>query len=227
MKFLFILACALTTACSAADAGWKMFDRRVGMFVHWGVYASLGYHEQARMRLFMPRDEYAKKALPGFTADKFRGDDLVDAAESLGAEYIVVTTKHHDGFCLWDTKATDFNAVKSPAGRDMELFITHHIVEDIGIDARGVDNRPRPESFAVRKNRPRIAIPFNGANLGVKAELRTVCRGVFRKRNRQKGRTHDSARRRLECRNRVIGNVRFKGTKPRRVDDFESLHAVL
>ena len=119
MKFLFILACALTTACSAADAGWKMFDRRVGMFVHWGVYASLGYHEQARMRLFMPRDEYAKKALPGFTADKFRGDDLVDAAESLGAEYIVVTTKHHDGFCLWDTKATDFNAVNSPAKRDL------------------------------------------------------------------------------------------------------------
>lgn len=119
MKCLLLAASLLASACAVADAGWEMFDRRVGMFVHWGVYASLGYHEQARMRLFIPREVYAKRALPDFTADKFRGDDLVDVAESLGAEYIVITTKHHDGFCLWDTKATDFNSVNSPAKRDL------------------------------------------------------------------------------------------------------------
>jgi len=124
-RMLSLIACVALQACAAgAETGagtrpWKMFDRRVGMFVHWGIYASLAYLEQARMRLFIPREEYSRSALPGFTAEKFRADELVDAAESLGAAYIVVTAKHHDGFCLWDTKATDFNSVNSPAKRDL------------------------------------------------------------------------------------------------------------
>ena len=105
---------------SAADAAlaWKMFDRRLGMFVHWGVYSVDGYHEQQRWRQRLSRADYATR-VKGFTAAKFRADELVDAAESAGAEYIVITTKHHDGFCLWDTKATDFNVMKSPCGRDL------------------------------------------------------------------------------------------------------------
>ena len=122
-----VLACAAALCVgvtafnlSAADAAsaWKMFDRRLGMFVHWGVYSVDGYHEQQRMRQRLSRADYATR-VEGFTAAKFRADELVDAAESAGAEYIVITTKHHDGFCLWDTKATDFNVMKSPCGRDL------------------------------------------------------------------------------------------------------------
>ena len=113
-----VVVCAVALSGFAAD-GWRMFDRRVGMFVHWGVYASLGYHEQARMRLFLSREDYRKQAMPKFTAEKFNADAFVDIAESLGATYIVITSKHHDGFCMWDTRTTDFNCMQSPAKRDI------------------------------------------------------------------------------------------------------------
>ena len=97
---------------------WQMFDRRLGMFIHWGIYAVDGWHEQARMRKAMSREEYAKLA-QGFTAEKFDANHFVDVAQSAGADYIVFTTKHHDGFCLWNTKTTDFNVMKTPCGRDV------------------------------------------------------------------------------------------------------------
>ena len=97
---------------------WKMFDRRLGMFVHWGLYSVGGWHEQERMRKGISREEY-EKYVSGFTAEKFDADTFVDAAESAGAEYIVFTSKHHEGFCLWDTKTTDFNVMNSSAKRDV------------------------------------------------------------------------------------------------------------
>ena len=97
---------------------WRMFDRRVGMFVHWGAYSVLGYHEQARWRLKMSRADY-RKAVSGFSAERFSADELVAAAESLGADYIVLTAKHHDGFCMWDTRTTDFCVMNTPAKRDL------------------------------------------------------------------------------------------------------------
>ena len=98
--------------------GKGLFNRRIGLFVHWGIYAVDGYHEQQRWRQRMSRADYAKR-VAGFTAEKFDADALVRAAESAGAEYIVFTTKHHDGFCMWDTRMTDFKVTKSPCGRDL------------------------------------------------------------------------------------------------------------
>ena len=109
---------ALTASVSTFNDGKGLFNRRLGMFVHWGIYSVDGYHEQQRWRQKMPRAEYAKR-VSGFTAARFDADDLVRTAESLGAEYIVFTTKHHDGFCMWNTKTTDFNVMNSPAGRDI------------------------------------------------------------------------------------------------------------
>ena len=97
---------------------WRMFDRRVGMFVHWGIYAADGWHEQQRMRLGIGRAEYEKRAV-SFTAERFDADKFVSAAKSLGADYIVFTSKHHDGFCMWDTKTTDFKVTNTPCGRDV------------------------------------------------------------------------------------------------------------
>ena len=121
-----LLACLVGAFCAptaTADGGgdrsaWRLFDRRLGLFVHWGLYAVDGYHEQQRMRQRMGRAEYEKRRT-SFTAAAFCADAYVDAAESLGAEYIVFTAKHHDGFCLWNTKTTDFNVMNTPARRDV------------------------------------------------------------------------------------------------------------
>ena len=98
--------------------GWKMFDRRLGLFIHWGIYSVGGYHEQEQMRLKVPRAEYVQYAAR-FFAEKFSADCFVDAAESLGADYIVFTAKHHDGFCMWDTETTDFKVTNTLTGRDV------------------------------------------------------------------------------------------------------------
>lgn len=103
---------------SANTGKWKMFDRRLGMFIHWGIYSVGGLHEQEQSRYGIPREEYAKRK-ERFFAEKFDPDHFIDVAESAGAEYIVITTKHHDGFCMWATKTTEFNVMNTPAKRDV------------------------------------------------------------------------------------------------------------
>ena len=109
------LVFAVLTSVAAAGG---LFDRRLGMFVHWGIYAVDGWHEQQQMRMHMTRDEYARR-VAGFGAERFDAEALVSAAESMGATYLVFTAKHHDGFCLWDTKTTDFGVMNAPCGRDL------------------------------------------------------------------------------------------------------------
>ena len=94
--------------------GRGMFNRRLGMFIHWGIYSVGGLHEQERLRYAVPRGEYAKYAAR-FDAAKFDPDHFIEVARSAGAEYIVFTAKHHDGFCLWDTETTDFKVTNTPA----------------------------------------------------------------------------------------------------------------
>ena len=96
---------------------WNLFERRLGMFVHWGVYSVGGVHEQEWMRRGMSKADYEDYARR-FTGERFDPDAWVDAAESFGAEYIVLTAKHHDGFCMWDTAMTDWKATRTPFGRD-------------------------------------------------------------------------------------------------------------
>jgi len=118
LLFVLVSTAALSAGTTPFRDGKGLFNRRLGMFVHWGIYAVDGYHEQQRMRQRMGRGEYEKR-ISCFTAEKFDADRFVDAAESLGAEYIVLTAKHHDGFCLWKTKTTDFNVMNAPARRDV------------------------------------------------------------------------------------------------------------
>lgn len=91
---------------------------RFGMFVHWGIYSLTGYHEQVRGRLSIPRDEY-RELMYRFDPVKFNPDDLVALAKNNGMEYICFTAKHHDGFCMFDTKTTDFNIMNTPYGKDI------------------------------------------------------------------------------------------------------------
>ncbi len=94
------------------------FQRRFGMFVHWGLYAIHGYHEQEQWRLRVPRSEYVKLQQQ-WNPVKFDPDAWLDLAAQAGMKYICLTSKHHDGFCLWDTKQTPYNTMNTPYGKDV------------------------------------------------------------------------------------------------------------
>ena len=89
-----------------------------GMFVHWGIYAQLGLHEQAFARYDIDRAEYEKLA-ETFNPVEYDPDEWVIQAKANGAKYICFTAKHHDGFCMWDTKTTDYSIMHTPYGRDV------------------------------------------------------------------------------------------------------------
>jgi len=95
-----------------------LFEKRFGMFVHWGIYAVAGWHEQMQWRGRVPRAAYVKLA-ERWNPVKFNPDEWLDLAEEVGMRYITLTTKHHDGFCLFDTKLTDFNTMNTPYGKDI------------------------------------------------------------------------------------------------------------
>lgn len=94
------------------------FEKRFGMFIHWGIYAVDGRHEQAWQRYCMDAGEY-RKLKEGFNPGKFNPEAWLDLAEDTGMDYLVFTTKHHDGFCMWDTRQTDFNIMSTPYRKDI------------------------------------------------------------------------------------------------------------
>lgn len=96
---------------------WFM-DVKFGMFVHWGIYALSAWGEQLQWRRAIPRTEYVKW-MRYFNPARFDPEAWLDLAQRTGMEYICLTAKHHDGFCLWDTKQTDFNVMHTPYGRDI------------------------------------------------------------------------------------------------------------
>lgn len=91
---------------------------RYGMFIHYGLYSLLGRHEWVQLHEKIPLAEYAKLK-DRFTAEKFDADFITDLALDAGMKYINITTRHHDSFCLWDTKYSDFKSTNSPAKRDL------------------------------------------------------------------------------------------------------------
>jgi len=106
------------------EANIKWFENaEYGMFIHYGLYSLLEKGEWVQLRDTIPVAEYAKLK-DRFTAEKFNANEITDIALKAGMKYITITSKHHDGFCLFDTKATDFNVMNSPAKRDLikELY---------------------------------------------------------------------------------------------------------
>ena len=88
------------------------------MFVHWGLYSITGFHEQALARLDMNHADY--EAMKNrFNPTKFDPEEWVLLAKSAGMKYICFTAKHHDGFCMWDTKQTDYSIMNTPYGKDV------------------------------------------------------------------------------------------------------------
>ena len=93
-------------------------EARFGMFIHWGPYAVQRNGEWSQNADSIPTADYERVA-DRFTAERFDADAWVRAARNAGMKYMVLTTKHHDGFCLWDTATTDWNAVKRGPRRDI------------------------------------------------------------------------------------------------------------
>ncbi|MBR5614296.1 MAG: alpha-L-fucosidase [Clostridia bacterium] len=90
-----------------------------GMFVHWGLYSQQGRGEWTFLNHKQDMNEY-KKLMDTFTAEDFNAEEMVLMAKSAGCKYITLTTRHHEGFSLYDTCGlNDFDAPHSPAGRDL------------------------------------------------------------------------------------------------------------
>jgi alpha-L-fucosidase len=93
-------------------------EARFGMFVHWGLYSQLGRHEWVMNRERIPIAEYEPLA-DTWKPKERPAREWAALAKQSGMKYMVMTTKHHEGFCLWDTQMTDYNAVKRGPGRDL------------------------------------------------------------------------------------------------------------
>ena len=100
----------------AAMKKWQ--DLRFGMFIHWGP-VSLTAREISWSRGAPTPIEVYDNLYKQFNPTSFNADQWVSIAKAGGMKYIILTTKHHDGFCLWDTKLTDYNIMNSPFHRDV------------------------------------------------------------------------------------------------------------
>ena len=95
---------------------WK--DARFGMFIHWGPVSLKGTEIGWSRGREIPVEEYDSLYLQ-FNPVNFDADEWVKLAKDAGMKYMVFTSKHHDGFCNWDTEYTDYNIMNSAYGKDI------------------------------------------------------------------------------------------------------------
>lgn len=94
-------------------------DKKFGIFLHWGLYSMLGQGEWVMQNRNIHYQEYPKLAA-AFYPSLFNADEWVEAIKASGAKYITITSRHHDGFSLWNSAASDYNSVKAtPFKRDI------------------------------------------------------------------------------------------------------------
>ena len=105
-------------AAAYADRMKWFHQARFGMFIHWGLYSLLG-----RGTWVMHHDQLSvaeiERLASQFTARKFDANAWAELARDAGMEYAILTTRHHEGFSLFDSKLSDFTSVKSAAKRDL------------------------------------------------------------------------------------------------------------
>jgi alpha-L-fucosidase len=97
---------------------WCWFnDARYGLFIHWGAYSQYGRGEQVLFREHLDQAEYAASAR-AWNPQRFDAVAWADLARRSGFRYAVLTARHHDGFCLWDSKLTQYTTAAQAARRD-------------------------------------------------------------------------------------------------------------
>ncbi len=120
---LVVLATSLASGApetpAAREARMKWWtEARFGMFIHWGLYALPARHEWVKSNERISDADY-QKYFDRFNPDLYNPVEWVRAAKAAGMKYIVITSKHHEGFCLWDSKYTDYKAPNTPYGKDL------------------------------------------------------------------------------------------------------------
>jgi alpha-L-fucosidase len=101
-----------------AERLWWMREARFGLFVHWGLYSVAARHEWVKQRERLDDAAY-QRYFEHFDPDLYDPRRWARLARQAGMRYAVLTTKHHEGFCLWDSALTDYKATNTPAGRDL------------------------------------------------------------------------------------------------------------
>src|SRR5437763_2970205 len=107
----------LKPAPTPGDTGWFVHDR-FGMFIHWGLYALPARHEWIKSRELIADEPY-QRYFDHFAPDLYDPREWAAAAKAAGMKYVVLTAKHHEGFCLWDSQLTDYKATHTPYGKDL------------------------------------------------------------------------------------------------------------
>ena len=93
-------------------------DARFGMFIHWGLYALPARHEWVKNAERLTNEQY-QKYFEMFDPDLYDPHEWAKMAKAAGMKYVVLTAKHHEGFCLFDSKYTDYKATNTPYGKDL------------------------------------------------------------------------------------------------------------
>jgi len=101
----------------AERMAWWTHDR-FGMFIHWGLYSLPARHEWVKQYERISDENY-NRYFEYFNPDLYNPKQWAAYAKAAGVKYMVVTTKHHEGFCMWDTKYTDFKVTNTPYGKDL------------------------------------------------------------------------------------------------------------
>jgi len=158
---------------TVGDTSWFTHDR-FGLFIHWGLYALAARHEWVKSREKIADDVYDAKYFKHFEPDLYDPQVWADAAANAGMKYFVVTTKHHEGFCLWDSKLTDYKSTAAPLcrrdlltpmcdafrSRDMRVGFYHSIID-----------WHHPQYFVDNRNHPRRdEVPSDGEVDGMIAQ---------------------------------------------------------
>ncbi len=106
-----------STSYGQGDTSW-FTQARFGMFIHWGLYSMPARHEWVRNWERITNEGY-QKYFDHFNPDLYNPREWARLAREAGMKYFVITTKHHEGFCLWDSKLTDYKATNTPCGKDL------------------------------------------------------------------------------------------------------------
>ncbi len=121
-----------TAAEKTARMQWWTNDR-FGMFIHWGLYALPARHEWVQNRERIKPEDY-KKYFEIFNPDMYDPVQWAKEAKAAGMKYVVLTTKHHEGFCMWDSKYTDYKVTNTAYGKDLlKSFVDAFRAEGIKI----------------------------------------------------------------------------------------------
>lgn len=133
MKKLFFIVLMFACFIQSANSQQKLFKEteeqkkermswwvsdRFGMFIHWGLYALPARHEWVKNAERLTNEDY-QKYFDNFNPDLYNPREWAKMAKAAGMKYAVITTKHHEGFCLFDSKFTDYKAPNTAAGKDL------------------------------------------------------------------------------------------------------------